>query len=167
MLLLLIYSLFSSLAKYEQSCEAYKHKGNTSGHYYIDVDGSGPIKPQLIYCNMTGDSHTDVHTEPVYTVSQSNSVNQFMVELLYHENVRIFHFITFKLLIGLYSGSHVTGRIEIRIEIIFFPFHFSLHQRTGHGWWSSTITQNWPEFIRPLRKTYIQPISTMLLKKSS
>uniref|UniRef100_A0A3B4GCE2 Contactin-associated protein-like 4 n=1 Tax=Pundamilia nyererei TaxID=303518 RepID=A0A3B4GCE2_9CICH len=39
---------------YEQSCEAYKHKGNMSGHYYIDVDGSGPIKPQLIYCNMTG-----------------------------------------------------------------------------------------------------------------
>ncbi|CAF95007.1 unnamed protein product, partial [Tetraodon nigroviridis] len=39
---------------YEQSCEAYKHKGNASGHYYIDVDGSGPIKPQLVYCNMTG-----------------------------------------------------------------------------------------------------------------
>uniref|UniRef100_A0A3B4B5P3 Uncharacterized protein n=1 Tax=Periophthalmus magnuspinnatus TaxID=409849 RepID=A0A3B4B5P3_9GOBI len=39
---------------HEQSCEAYKHKGNTSGFYYIDVDGSGPIKPQLIYCNMTG-----------------------------------------------------------------------------------------------------------------
>lgn len=28
-----------------------------SGHYYIDVDGSGPIKPQLIYCNMTGMVH--------------------------------------------------------------------------------------------------------------
>ncbi|KAM7013137.1 contactin-associated protein-like 4 [Tautogolabrus adspersus] len=41
---------------YEQSCEAYKHKGNTSGPYYIDVDGSGPIKPQLIYCNMTEDT---------------------------------------------------------------------------------------------------------------
>uniref|UniRef100_A0A3Q3AWC0 Contactin-associated protein-like 4 n=1 Tax=Kryptolebias marmoratus TaxID=37003 RepID=A0A3Q3AWC0_KRYMA len=40
---------------YEQSCEAYKHKGNTSGYYYIDVDGSGPIKPQLIFCNMTED----------------------------------------------------------------------------------------------------------------
>ncbi|CAJ1061130.1 contactin-associated protein-like 4 [Xyrichtys novacula] len=39
-----------------QSCEAYKHKGNISGHYYIDVDGSGPIKPQLIYCNMTDDT---------------------------------------------------------------------------------------------------------------
>uniref|UniRef100_A0A3Q3E306 Contactin associated protein like 3 n=1 Tax=Labrus bergylta TaxID=56723 RepID=A0A3Q3E306_9LABR len=38
---------------YEQSCEAYKHNGNTSGHFHIDVDGSGPIKPQLVYCNMT------------------------------------------------------------------------------------------------------------------
>ncbi|XP_062284692.1 contactin-associated protein-like 4 [Scomber scombrus] len=38
---------------YEQSCEAYKHNGNVSGHFYIDVDGSGPIKPQLVYCNMT------------------------------------------------------------------------------------------------------------------
>uniref|UniRef100_A0A3Q1I0V5 Uncharacterized protein n=1 Tax=Anabas testudineus TaxID=64144 RepID=A0A3Q1I0V5_ANATE len=38
---------------YEPSCEAYKHNGNTSGHFYIDVDGSGPIKPQLVYCNMT------------------------------------------------------------------------------------------------------------------
>ncbi|XP_070830443.1 contactin-associated protein-like 4 [Chaetodon trifascialis] len=41
---------------YEQSCEAYKHNGNTSGHFYIDVDGSGPIKPQLVYCNMTEDT---------------------------------------------------------------------------------------------------------------
>ncbi|KAM6919785.1 LOW QUALITY PROTEIN: contactin-associated protein-like 4 [Lycodopsis pacificus] len=38
---------------YEQSCEAYKHSGNTSGHFHIDVDGSGPIGPQLVYCNMT------------------------------------------------------------------------------------------------------------------
>uniref|UniRef100_A0A8C6NNF0 Contactin associated protein like 3 n=1 Tax=Nothobranchius furzeri TaxID=105023 RepID=A0A8C6NNF0_NOTFU len=40
---------------YEQSCEAYKHKGNTSGFYYIDVDGSGPIKPHRMFCNMTED----------------------------------------------------------------------------------------------------------------
>uniref|UniRef100_A0A673CRI7 Contactin associated protein like 3 n=1 Tax=Sphaeramia orbicularis TaxID=375764 RepID=A0A673CRI7_9TELE len=40
---------------FKQSCEEYKHDGNTSGHYYIDVDGSGPIKPQLVYCNMTED----------------------------------------------------------------------------------------------------------------
>ncbi|XP_078802184.1 contactin-associated protein-like 4 isoform X3 [Oryzias latipes] len=40
-------------SSYERSCEMYKYKGNTSGHYYIDVDGSGPIKPQTVYCNMT------------------------------------------------------------------------------------------------------------------
>ncbi|KAM3606003.1 uncharacterized protein V6R79_008890 [Siganus canaliculatus] len=40
---------------YEQSCEAYKHRGSTSGYYYIDVDGSGPVGPQLIFCNMTED----------------------------------------------------------------------------------------------------------------
>uniref|UniRef100_A0A3Q1GKR9 Contactin-associated protein-like 4 n=1 Tax=Acanthochromis polyacanthus TaxID=80966 RepID=A0A3Q1GKR9_9TELE len=43
----------SGYTVYEQSCEAYKHNGNTSGHFYIDVDSSGPIKPQLVYCNMT------------------------------------------------------------------------------------------------------------------
>ncbi|KAM8859383.1 contactin-associated protein-like 4 isoform 2-T7 [Spinachia spinachia] len=50
---------------YEQSCEAYKHRGNTSGYYYIDVDGSGPIGAQLMYCNMTED-----HT---WTVIQHNN----------------------------------------------------------------------------------------------
>ncbi|XP_061680126.1 contactin-associated protein-like 4 isoform X2 [Syngnathoides biaculeatus] len=40
-------------SRYEQSCEAYKHKGKPSGHYYVDVDGSGPIKPHLMYCHMT------------------------------------------------------------------------------------------------------------------
>ncbi|KAM5263189.1 contactin-associated protein-like 4 isoform 2-T2 [Ctenodactylus gundi] len=38
---------------YEQSCEAYKHRGNASGFYYIDSDGSGPLGPFLLYCNMT------------------------------------------------------------------------------------------------------------------
>ncbi|XP_062870599.1 contactin-associated protein-like 4 isoform X2 [Trichomycterus rosablanca] len=38
---------------HEASCEAYKHKGNTSGFYHIDVDGGGPMKPQLVYCNMS------------------------------------------------------------------------------------------------------------------
>lgn len=57
--------IFSSSAVYEKSCEAYKHQGNTSGLYYIDVDGSGPIKSQLIYCNMTGKPHarTRAHTQ--------------------------------------------------------------------------------------------------------
>ncbi|XP_054310596.1 contactin-associated protein-like 4 isoform X2 [Pongo pygmaeus] len=48
---------------YEQSCEAYKHRGNTSGFYYIDSDGSGPLEPFLLYCNMT---------ETAWTIIQHN-----------------------------------------------------------------------------------------------
>lgn len=44
----------SSAALHEQSCEAYWHRGNSSGLYYIDSDGSGPLEPSLVYCNMTG-----------------------------------------------------------------------------------------------------------------
>ncbi|XP_058495403.1 contactin-associated protein-like 4 [Solea solea] len=63
---------------HEQSCEAYKHKGNTSGHYYIDVDGSGPVKPQLIYCNMTEDmawmviQHNNTELTRVYSSPELN-----------------------------------------------------------------------------------------------
>uniref|UniRef100_A0A3Q4BB73 Uncharacterized protein n=1 Tax=Mola mola TaxID=94237 RepID=A0A3Q4BB73_MOLML len=82
---------------YEQSCEAYKHSGNMSGYFYIDVDGSGPIRPQLVYCNMTGERkrarflrsslhsvHFDYSTEDVQllaAVSQSEHCEQ---ELSYH-----------------------------------------------------------------------------------
>ncbi|KAI1239889.1 hypothetical protein IHE44_0011326 [Lamprotornis superbus] len=37
----------ANTAIYEQSCEAYKHRGNTSGFYNIDSDGSGPLGPFL------------------------------------------------------------------------------------------------------------------------
>ncbi|XP_036919482.1 contactin-associated protein-like 4 [Sturnira hondurensis] len=43
---------------YEQSCEAYKHRGNASGFYYVDSDGSGPLEPFLLYCNMTETART-------------------------------------------------------------------------------------------------------------
>nr|XP_008531862.1 PREDICTED: contactin-associated protein-like 2 [Equus przewalskii] len=39
---------------YEPSCEAYKHLGQTSNYYWIDPDGSGPLGPLKVYCNMTG-----------------------------------------------------------------------------------------------------------------
>ncbi|XP_037653106.1 contactin-associated protein-like 3 [Choloepus didactylus] len=45
---------------YKQSCEAYKHKGNSSGLYYIDSDGSGPLGPSLVYCNMTDTTWTSI-----------------------------------------------------------------------------------------------------------
>ncbi|EPY75218.1 hypothetical protein CB1_001748007 [Camelus ferus] len=42
-------------AIYEPSCEAYKHLGQTSNYYWIDPDGSGPLGPLKVYCNMTED----------------------------------------------------------------------------------------------------------------
>uniref|UniRef100_A0A8C2ZTD9 Contactin associated protein family member 5 n=1 Tax=Cyclopterus lumpus TaxID=8103 RepID=A0A8C2ZTD9_CYCLU len=38
---------------YESSCEAYKLIGSSSGFYSIDPDGSGPLGPAQVYCNMT------------------------------------------------------------------------------------------------------------------
>uniref|UniRef100_A0A8C5A226 Contactin associated protein-like 5a n=1 Tax=Gadus morhua TaxID=8049 RepID=A0A8C5A226_GADMO len=42
-------------ALYEPSCEAYKLTGSSSGYYSIDPDGSGPLGPARVYCNMTED----------------------------------------------------------------------------------------------------------------
>uniref|UniRef100_A0A3B5LFI3 Uncharacterized protein n=1 Tax=Xiphophorus couchianus TaxID=32473 RepID=A0A3B5LFI3_9TELE len=73
-------------SKYEQSCEVYKHKGDPSGHFHIDVDGSGPIKPQLVYCNMTEDQtwiiiqHNNTELTPVQA---SADTNQHFVSFLY------------------------------------------------------------------------------------
>uniref|UniRef100_A0A8C8GLA4 Contactin-associated protein-like 5 n=1 Tax=Oncorhynchus tshawytscha TaxID=74940 RepID=A0A8C8GLA4_ONCTS len=40
---------------YEASCAAHRQMGSTSGYFYIDTDGSGPLKATLVYCNMTED----------------------------------------------------------------------------------------------------------------
>uniref|UniRef100_A0A671WCC0 Contactin associated protein 2 n=1 Tax=Sparus aurata TaxID=8175 RepID=A0A671WCC0_SPAAU len=40
---------------YEPSCEAYKHLGRSSETYWIDPDGSGPLGPFKVNCNMTED----------------------------------------------------------------------------------------------------------------
>ncbi|XP_053732333.1 contactin-associated protein-like 5 isoform X1 [Synchiropus splendidus] len=40
---------------YESSCEAYKLIGSSSGFFSIDPDGSGPLGPAQVYCNMTDD----------------------------------------------------------------------------------------------------------------
>ncbi|XP_059348737.1 contactin-associated protein-like 4 isoform X2 [Ammospiza nelsoni] len=62
---------------YEQSCEAYKHRGNTSGFYNIDSDGSGPLGPFLVYCNMT---------DATWTIVQHNSTNLTRVKSANREN---------------------------------------------------------------------------------
>uniref|UniRef100_A0ABM5FST3 Contactin-associated protein-like 4 isoform X2 n=1 Tax=Pogona vitticeps TaxID=103695 RepID=A0ABM5FST3_9SAUR len=62
---------------YEQSCEAYKHRGNTSSFYYIDSDGSGPLGPFLVYCNMT---------DTTWTIVQHNNTELTRVKSANREN---------------------------------------------------------------------------------
>ncbi|XP_066511823.1 contactin-associated protein-like 5 [Hoplias malabaricus] len=40
---------------FEASCEAHRLTGSASGFFSIDPDGSGPLKPTIVYCNMTED----------------------------------------------------------------------------------------------------------------
>ncbi|XP_061917574.1 contactin-associated protein-like 5 isoform X1 [Entelurus aequoreus] len=40
---------------FESSCESYRLSGGSSGFYSIDPDGSGPLGPTQVYCNMTDD----------------------------------------------------------------------------------------------------------------
>uniref|UniRef100_A0A8C6SDS1 Contactin associated protein like 2b n=1 Tax=Neogobius melanostomus TaxID=47308 RepID=A0A8C6SDS1_9GOBI len=40
---------------YQQSCDEYKLRGEGSGTYFIDPDGSGPIAPFRVNCEITGE----------------------------------------------------------------------------------------------------------------
>ncbi|XP_030284706.1 LOW QUALITY PROTEIN: contactin-associated protein-like 5 [Sparus aurata] len=57
---------------YESSCEAYKLIGSSSGFFSIDPDGSGPLGPTQVYCNMT--------EEKVWTVLAHNSTAPVTVQ---------------------------------------------------------------------------------------
>ncbi|XP_074834871.1 contactin-associated protein 1 [Carettochelys insculpta] len=37
---------------YKESCDAYRLSGKTSGNFTIDPDGSGPLKPFTVYCDI-------------------------------------------------------------------------------------------------------------------
>ncbi|XP_029385915.1 contactin-associated protein-like 5 isoform X2 [Echeneis naucrates] len=52
---------------YESSCEAYKLIGSSSGFYSIDPDGSGPLGPTQVYCNMTEEKVWTVVTHNITT----------------------------------------------------------------------------------------------------
>ncbi|XP_078259443.1 contactin-associated protein-like 5 [Rhinoraja longicauda] len=69
---------------HEQSCEAYKHKGNTSGFFSIDPDGSGIVGPLLVYCNMTEDK--------TWTVIQHNNTELTAVQGSSAERPHLAHF---------------------------------------------------------------------------
>ncbi|KAG2459388.1 CNTP5 protein, partial [Polypterus senegalus] len=57
---------------YEPSCEAYSHSETTSGHFLIDSDGSGPLGPTLVYCDMTEDK--------VWTILNHNNTEMTWVQ---------------------------------------------------------------------------------------
>nr|XP_033803133.1 contactin-associated protein-like 5 isoform X2 [Geotrypetes seraphini] len=57
---------------YQQSCEVYRHMGKTSGFFYIDSDGSGPLAPLYVYCNITEDK--------VWTTVKHNSTGLVKVQ---------------------------------------------------------------------------------------
>ncbi|KAI1230282.1 hypothetical protein IHE44_0010247 [Lamprotornis superbus] len=44
-----------SRALYKETCDAYRVSGKTSGNYTIDPDGSGPLKPFTVYCDIRED----------------------------------------------------------------------------------------------------------------
>ncbi|KAM4876428.1 LOW QUALITY PROTEIN: contactin-associated protein-like 3 [Thomomys bottae] len=58
---------------YEQSCEAHKYREDSSGLYYIDSDGSGPLGPALVYCNMTDTVWTSVQHNGSHLVRAKDS----------------------------------------------------------------------------------------------
>ncbi|GCB73331.1 hypothetical protein scyTo_0002482 [Scyliorhinus torazame] len=71
---------------YEQSCEAYKHLGKTSDTYWIDPDGSGPLGPFKVYCNMTEDKvWTTLYHDMAQqrTISGSTPMKPVVVKLNY------------------------------------------------------------------------------------
>nr|XP_056720705.1 contactin-associated protein 1 [Euleptes europaea] len=40
---------------YKETCDAYRLSGKMSGNYTIDPDGSGPLKPFVVYCDIQED----------------------------------------------------------------------------------------------------------------
>ncbi|XP_063769779.1 contactin-associated protein-like 4 [Pseudophryne corroboree] len=70
---------------YEQSCEAYKHKGNSSAFYYVDSDGSGFLEPFMVYCNMTDTAISILHhnNTDLNKVKSSNRENPHTTNFKY------------------------------------------------------------------------------------
>ncbi|XP_006877540.1 PREDICTED: contactin-associated protein-like 3-like [Chrysochloris asiatica] len=72
---------------YEQSCEAYKHRGNSSGLYYIDSDGSGPLGPSLVYCNMTDTTWTSIEHNGFHLTTMKSSDGESFHPVLFNYSV--------------------------------------------------------------------------------
>ncbi|XP_072326107.1 contactin-associated protein-like 5 isoform X1 [Scyliorhinus torazame] len=79
-------------SRYRQSCETYKHTGNTSGFFSIDPDGSGPQGPLLVYCNMTEDTTWTIiqhnNTKETKLRGSPNHNEPYIVSFNYSANVK-------------------------------------------------------------------------------
>ncbi|XP_052057008.1 contactin-associated protein like 5-3 isoform X3 [Apodemus sylvaticus] len=75
---------------YEQSCEAYRHQGNMAGFFYVDPDGSGPLGPLQVFCNIAEDKvwMTVQHNSTEMTrVQGSNPEKPYVMTLNYGGSV--------------------------------------------------------------------------------
>ncbi|NWI59732.1 CNTP1 protein, partial [Calyptomena viridis] len=63
---------------YKESCDAYRISGKTSGNYTIDPDGSGPLKPFMVYCDIREDRAWTIirHNRHYATRVTGSSVDQ-------------------------------------------------------------------------------------------
>ncbi|XP_027751788.1 contactin-associated protein 1 [Empidonax traillii] len=63
---------------YKESCDAYRVSGKTSGNYTIDPDGSGPLKPFMVYCDIREDRAWTIirHNRHYATRVTGSSVDQ-------------------------------------------------------------------------------------------
>ncbi|NXO69456.1 CNTP1 protein, partial [Phainopepla nitens] len=63
---------------YKETCDAYRVSGKTSGNYTIDPDGSGPLKPFTVYCDIREDRAWTIirHNRHYATRVTGSSVDQ-------------------------------------------------------------------------------------------
>ncbi|XP_059345135.1 contactin-associated protein 1 [Ammospiza nelsoni] len=63
---------------YKETCDAYRVSGKTSGNYTIDPDGSGPLKPFTVYCDIREDQAWTIirHNRHYATRVTGSSVDQ-------------------------------------------------------------------------------------------
>ncbi|XP_071340826.1 contactin-associated protein-like 5 isoform X2 [Trachinotus anak] len=79
---------------YETSCTAYKLMGSSSGFYSIDPDGSGPLGPTEVYCNMTEERVWTVLTHNITApvrVQGSSLQNPHIMMLNYSTSAQQMH----------------------------------------------------------------------------
>ncbi|KAG7488620.1 hypothetical protein MATL_G00036130 [Megalops atlanticus] len=113
---------------YEQSCEAYKHLGRSSDTYWIDPDGSGPLGPFRVNCNMTEDKvWTTVvnNLRPQTSVTGSSREKRTVLQLNYSASME--------------QVSAITGSAEHCEQHVAYACRMSRLLNTPEGtpytWW--------------------------------